>query len=119
MALRIEEIVFDCANPRRVAAFWAAALGYETVVDRGDWIVLHAAHGAGPVLAFDTVPEPKVVKNRVHVDLTPAAGDTMEAEVARLEGLGGMVVRRVTNSPDSEHTVMRDPEGNEFCILRP
>jgi predicted enzyme related to lactoylglutathione lyase len=119
MALLIDEIVFDCTDPRRVAAFWAAALAYEIVQDRGDWIVLHAAHSAGPLLAFDTVPEPKVVKNRVHLDLTPAAGDTMEAEVARLEELGATAVRRVTNGPDSVHTVMRDPEGNEFCVLRP
>ena len=119
MAVLIDEVVFDCSDPRRVAAFWAAALAYETVVDDGDWIVLRAAHGSGPTLAFDTVPEPKVVKNRVHLDLLPAAGASMESEVARLEGLGASAIRVVTNEPDEQHTLMRDPEGNEFCVLRP
>jgi hypothetical protein len=118
MAVLIAEIVFDCTAPRRVAAFWAAALGYESVVDEGDWLVLRAPQGDGPWLAFDTVPEPKVVKNRVHLDLLPAEGDTMETEVARLEGLGATAVRLVRNEPDGLHTIMRDPEGNEFCVLR-
>jgi hypothetical protein len=119
VALHIAEIVFDCTDPRRVAAFWAAALGYETEADDGDWIVLRAPDGAVPWLAFDTVPEHKVVKNRVHLDLMPAEGGNMETEVARLEALGATAVRLVTNGPDEMHTIMRDPEGNEFCVLRP
>jgi hypothetical protein len=119
MAVQIAEIVFDCTDPRPVAAFWAAALGYQTVTDDGDWIVLRPPQGEGPWLAFDTVPEPKVVKNRVHVDLMPTEGDTMETEVARLEGLGATQMRLVRNEPDEMHMIMRDPEGNEFCVLRP
>ncbi len=119
MALHIAEIVFDCTDPRPVAAFWAAALAYEIAADRGDWIVLRAPGGAGPWLAFDTVPEHKVVKNRVHLDLMPTEGDTMETEVARLAKLGATAVRLVRNEPDEMHTIMRDPGGNEFCVLRP
>lgn len=119
MAVLINCITLDCAESRRVAAFWAAALGYKTVEEQGDWIVLGALDGAGPRLACDQVPEPKVVKNRMHLDLTPAGGATMEAEVARLEGLGATAVRQVTNWPDKVHTIMQDPEGNEFCVIRP
>jgi predicted enzyme related to lactoylglutathione lyase len=53
------------------------------------------------------------------LDLKPAGDGTMEAEVARLEGLGARAVRLVTNSSDSMHTIMQDPEGNEFCVVRP
>jgi predicted enzyme related to lactoylglutathione lyase len=119
MASLIDCITFDCADSRRIAAFWAAALGYETAEDTGDWIALRAAQGVAPLLGFQQVPEPKAVKNRVHLDLKPAGDGTMEAEVARLERLGARAVRLVRNSPDSMHTVMQDPEGNEFCVVRP
>ena len=119
MAALIDCITFDCADPRRLAAFWAAALGYETAEDTGDWIALRSAQGAAPLLGFQQVPEPKAVKNRVHLDLKPTGDGTMEAEVARLEGLGARAVRLVTNSPDSMHTIMQDPEGNEFCVVHP
>jgi hypothetical protein len=89
------------------------------VVQEGDWVQLRPAQGTRPLLGFQQVPEPKIVKNRVHLDLTPAAGATMEGEVARLERLGATAVRRVVNSPDKGHMVMHDPEGNEFCVIRP
>ncbi|MDP9382202.1 MAG: VOC family protein [Chloroflexota bacterium] len=117
MASSIECITFDCAEPQRVAAFWAAALGYEKGGENGGWIWLRDPRGVGPLLGFDRVPEPKVVKNRMHLDLKPS--DTMEAEVERLRGLGAREVRLVTNDPDEMHTVMQDPEGNEFCVVRP
>src|SRR5438067_2881789 len=105
MAALIDCITFDCADPRRMAAFWAATLGYEAAEDSGDWIALRPEQGAAPLLGLQQVPEPKVVKNRVHLDLKPAGEGTMEAEVARLEGLGARAVRLVTNSPDSMHTI--------------
>jgi catechol 2,3-dioxygenase-like lactoylglutathione lyase family enzyme len=64
MAALIDCITFDCADPRRIAAFWAAALGYETAEDEGDWIALRRAQDAAPLLGFQQVPEPKAVKNR-------------------------------------------------------
>src|SRR5437867_11999287 len=63
--------------------------GRKSLSDGLDWILLGATDGAGPLLARDQVPEPEVVKNRMHLDLKLAAGATMDAEVARLEGLGG------------------------------
>ena len=112
----IAVIVIDCIDSQPVAEFWMAALGYEIDIRNGPWIKLRDPRGVGPPLAIDPVPEPKIVKNRVHLDLMPAT--TMEAEVARLEGLGARVVRVVDNE-GSIHTVMADPEGNEFCVLQP
>ncbi|MEV4425042.1 VOC family protein [Streptomyces sp. R-07] len=70
--------------------------------------------GLGRRILFQRVPEPKTVKNRLHLDLHPEPG-TREAEVGRLEGLGAKVLRRV-DEPGGSWTVMTDPEGNEFCV---
>ena len=71
--------------------------------------------GPSGSLYFQPVPESKVVKNRLHLDLRPSG--SMAAEVARLEELGATVVRRV-DEEGSFWTVMQDPEGNELCVLR-
>jgi hypothetical protein len=113
VAASIAVIVIDCLDSRPVAEFWMAALGYEVAAQDGTWIKLRDPDGIGPPLAIDPVPEGKIVKNRVHLDLRPA--ESMDAEVARLEQLGARIVREF---PDS-HTVMHDPEGNEFCVLQP
>ncbi len=112
MALRIHSITFDCAVPERLARFWAAALGYEVGAADVEEASVVQADGAGPRLLFIRVPEGKAVKNRVHLDLTPAEG--MEAEVDRLMGLGARRVRVVEE--EGVWTVMQDPEGNEFCV---
>ena len=117
MASSIDCITFDCADHRRVADFWAATLGYELGGVEGDWIWLRHQQDAGPLLRFQRVPEPKVVKNRVHLDIKPP--DTMEAEVERLVGLGAHKVRLVAENEDGVHTIMQDPEGNEFCVVQP
>ncbi|MEC4018838.1 VOC family protein [Streptomyces sp. H27-D2] len=70
--------------------------------------------GAGRRLLFQRVPEPKTVKNRLHIDLHPEPG-TREDETTRLEGLGATVLRRV-KEPAGAWTIMSDPEGNEFCV---
>ncbi|MEV0575444.1 MULTISPECIES: VOC family protein [unclassified Streptomyces] len=70
--------------------------------------------GLGRRLLFQRVPEPKTVKNRLHLDLH-AGPDRRDAEVARLEGLGATVVRKVAE-PGGTWTVLTDPEGNEFCV---
>lgn len=116
MAASIHGITIDCRNSEPVATFWMAALQYEVADRHGTWIQLRDPHGVGPLLFIDPVPEAKVVKNRVHLDLRPAR--TMEAEVARLEELGGQIVA-VVNNEGRIHTVMTDPEGNEFCVIQP
>jgi predicted enzyme related to lactoylglutathione lyase len=111
----VESLTIDCRDPRPVAAFWCAALGYELdgVDDEGAWI--SDPSGRGWPLLFLIVPEGKTVKNRWHLDLSPPS--TMAEEVDRLLGAGASAVRRVDEG-GSFWTVMTDPEGNEFCVLR-
>ena len=119
MPVRIENITIDCRDERRLSAFWTAALGYQIVVDQpDDWMVLCDPEGSGPRIGLQVVPEPKVVKNRVHLDLVPSEGE-LEAEIRRLERLGGRRLCYVENDPDESHWIMADPEGNEFCCSRP
>ena len=70
-----------------------------------------------PDLELLRVGEPKVVKNRLHLDVAPFAGDDLAEEVRRLEGLGA--VRADVGQRDVPWVVLRDPEGNELCVLTP
>ena len=116
MVSRIEAVTTDCADPQRVAAFWTAALGYETDEESDGWVLIRDPTGAGPMMGFQRIPEGKKVKNRVHVDITPVDGEWQD-EVDRLAGLGGVLVRYVDERADEAHWIMRDPEGNEFrCV---
>ena len=113
MAAFVLNITFDAADPRRLAAFWSAATGYSTVTEGDDVVALEAPDRRGVRrMLFFRVPEPKVAKNRVHLDL--AAKDPA-AEVARLEALGATRVEHRQGNGTS-WTVMLDPEGNEFCV---
>jgi len=118
--IELSTIVIDCANPAGLGRFWCAATGYVTLheddepLDPDDtWVKIGPKDG-GTAMAFQRVPEPKTVKNRVHVDFLT---DDEEAEAARLEGLGA---RRlwVSENPDDIFIVLGDPEGNEFCLVR-
>jgi predicted enzyme related to lactoylglutathione lyase len=113
----INEIVIDCADPERVAAFWAAALEWEPQRER-DYVWMSASGQPGDgglILVFVPVPEAKTVKNRVHIDVSPRGVDQTD-EVARLLALGA---RRVDiGQGDVPWVVLADPEGNEFCVLR-
>ena len=115
MTSLVATLTIDCRDPGSVAAFWCAVLGYELdSLDAEDaWIIDPARRGWA--LLFQTVPEGKTVKNRLHLDLSPST--TMAAEVDRLAAAGATVVRRVDEG-GSFWTVMTDPEGNEFCVLR-
>jgi hypothetical protein len=106
----IKSVSFDAADALALARFWAAALGSDVDEDSTrDKAFVEAAGWGGPNIWFTRVPEPKTAKNRMHFDLR--APGQISAEVARLEKLGASVVR---NYPG--HTIMRDPEGNEFCV---
>jgi hypothetical protein len=110
MASVIKAVSWDCSDALSLARFWAAALGSD--VDEESSAAkayVEAAGWGGPNMWFIRVSEPKTAKNRLHFDLRSPAG--MDEEVSRLAALGGSVVRR-----DAHHTVMRDPEGNEFCV---
>jgi len=144
MATKLQ-VVFDCADPGKQAEFWAAALDYrlhdppdgfstwdewaaaQGIPDdhRNDWSAAEDPRGVGPRLYFQRVPEGKVAKNRVHLDLGVSGppGTSVEerktriwAEVARLVALGASD-RRGAIDKDGEFWVrMNDPEDNEFCV---
>lgn len=112
MSLTISNIVFDCADPTTLAAFWAAALGYATNTKHPDHTWAYDPGGKRPYLLFNRVPEPKVVKNRVHLDL---GTDDMDGEVERLIQLGARKLRFIDEDGE-QWWIMADPEGNEFCV---
>ncbi len=106
-------VVVDCADPARVAEFWADVLGYQVIYTAPDEVVIAKDEHTYPGLVFVPVPESKTVKNRLHIDLNP---DDQQAEVERLLALGA---RRVDiGQGDVSWVVLADPEGNEFCVLR-
>jgi predicted enzyme related to lactoylglutathione lyase len=116
MALHIGMVTTDCADPRRLAAFWAAALGTTVSGDYGGFVILAPPPTGGPVLGFQEVPEERAGKNRLHLDLGAAAGGRA-VEVARLVGLGATVLgERGGDAEGLVWTTLADPEGNEFCV---
>lgn len=139
-------LTFDCASPARLSAFWAGALGYEPSpppagfgtwedwlrhhdVPESEWddgAYLQDPDGAGPRISFMKVPEAKVAKNRVHLDVQAGGGRAVPQEVRwlrviatveRLVAAGATVVREDELDGKSDHVVLLDPEGNEFCVL--
>ena len=115
MGLVVDWVIIDCEDVEKMSAFWSAALDNEHVrTGPLGGHVLAARDGSKRRLALLPVAEPKSGKNRVHIDLRP---DDQETEVARLEGLGASRVD--IGQRDVPWIVMADPEGNEFCVLRP
>lgn len=147
------QITFDARDPRALSLFWRDVLGYvhpgppgvdlpdgaDPLAAWDDFLAgngvpeerrnsasaLEDPAGAGPRLFFQQVPEDKVAKNRVHLDVRTApglAGDermaALEAESDRLVALGATRLRRFEPEPPMSHgfLVMADPEGNEFCL---
>jgi len=127
----LRSVVVDCVRPHELARFWAAALGYavrpydDAEVERlraagiddveDDPSVVIDPPAEGPTIWFNRVPEPRVGKNRVHldIDLPDAAG------IEQLLTLGATVVRPLGAVPDEPWVVLADPEGNEFCAFPP
>jgi Glyoxalase-like domain len=136
------QVTFDCAEPERVARFWCEVLGYVVPPppagfatwddydrslppeDQGSWFACIDPSGVGPRLFFQRVPEGKVVKNRLHLDVRVGTGlvgeervAALEAECARLVALGAVRVRLLPADDDNESClVMQDIEGNEFDL---
>ncbi|CAL9398589.1 VOC family protein [Streptomyces sp. Tu 3180] len=140
-SVRQFQVTFDCADPERVARFWCEVLGYvapspkgfATWDDyhhslppgkRGAWFACSDPSGVGPRLFFQRVPEGKVAKNRVHLDVRVGTGlvgeerlATLKAECARLVALGAVCVQVLLADDENESCiVMQDVEGNEFCL---
>ncbi|CQR60302.1 VOC family protein [Streptomyces leeuwenhoekii] len=136
------QVTFDCADPERVARFWCEVLGYVVPPppegfatwddynrslppeDQGSWFACVDPSGVGPRLYFQRVPEGKVAKNRVHLDVRVGTGlvgeerlATLQAECARLVALGAVCVQVLLADEENESCiVMQDIEGNEFCL---
>ena len=141
-SLREVQVTFDCAEPERVARFWCEVLGYvvppppegfDSWADfdrslppekQGSAFACSDPTGKGPRLFFQRVPEGKVVKNRLHLDVRVGTGlvgeervAALEAECARLTELGASRLRLMLADEDNESClVMQDVEGNEFCL---
>jgi Glyoxalase-like domain len=124
MASRFTELVVDAHDTRGLAEFWCQVLGYrildedQDVVEIGDHELTPGEVVSGPVpptIVFVPVPDDKTVKNRLHIDVSPIDRDPAE-EVERLLALGAM--RADVGQGNVPWTVMADPEGNEFCVLR-
>ncbi|MEA5364770.1 VOC family protein [Amycolatopsis sp., V23-08] len=119
MNTHLVNLVIDAARPRVLADFWAALLGWRVAVEEPDEVDVRApeADGWDLDLVFVPVPEAKVVKNRVHLDLASKTPEHQEELVARALDLGG---RRVDVGQGAvPWVVLADPEGNEFCVLEP
>lgn len=117
----------DAADPHGLAAFWALALGYinEPGYDDPDGASIIDPDGQRPAIGFLRVPEDKTAKNRVHIDIRVAGEPPLDmAERAQLirdklpelQDAGASVVREESYGEHLGHVVMRDPEGNEFCV---
>lgn len=135
------QVAIDCADPDRLAAFWVEVLEYRladpppgfegwseysraVAAEPGEgWCRIVDPEGVGPSLLFHRVPEGKIGKNRMHIDIRvrPAGSSDeiarpfVDAEARRLVGLGANHVRTDADE-DDYYAVMQDPEGNEFCL---
>jgi predicted enzyme related to lactoylglutathione lyase len=117
MPARLHHIVIDARDLPGLARFWAQALGWSVLSEREREIVIGPDIHAPAGICFMPSADPKVVKNRVHIDLTTSAADRAD-EIERLLALGAHHVDIGQTGAES-WTVLADPEGNEFCVVRP
>ena len=112
MTLIWEQTTVDARDPRALGRWWREALGWVVVDDDVDVFEIRPAEDRLPGLLFVRVPDEKITKNRLHLDLRP---DDRDAEVQRLLDLGA--TRAEMEKDEQSWVVLADPEGNEFCIL--
>lgn len=118
MASSINTITFDCADAARLAGFWADVTGWDIGPEPSPQFAVvggPARPADCPSLMFIQVPEGKMAKNRVHLDL---AAEDRVAEVDRLVGLGATLVHE-KEERGVHWSTLQDPEGNEFCVAAP
>jgi len=109
---RVGEVVVDCHDPMRLAEFWQRLLGGYFVRSGSDWVQLEPP--AGVTIAFQRVPEPKSVKNRLHLDIDVR---DLDQSIAAAESYGAARVGDVITDELAAFQTMTDPEGNEFCLV--
>ncbi|WEH42420.1 VOC family protein [Streptomyces sp. AM 2-1-1] len=108
-------LVVDAHDMSSLARFWCGVLDWKVVYEDENEVTIGADARALPGLCFVSVPDSKTVKNRLHIDLSP---DDQAAEVERIVALGATRAD-VGQTDDVGWVVLADPEGNEFCVLRP
>jgi NTP pyrophosphatase (non-canonical NTP hydrolase) len=121
MNSRITELVFDSPNPAALARFWCEVLGFEVIEDDDDGAVAigppgQPEKGPLPILVFNVTEDPRPKKLPLHIDVN-AIESTQEEELQRLLALGATTADIGQTGEESWH-VLRDPDGNEFCLLR-
>jgi predicted enzyme related to lactoylglutathione lyase len=107
-------VTFDCADPQRVARFWSALLGREPGPSEEGWVYLGHRGDPQPRLVFQPVPEPKVGKVRIHLDVTV---DELDEAIELVTALGGRFTGERHDYDEGAVVVMADPEGHEFCLV--
>ena len=112
MSLEWEQTIVDARDPAALGRWWEEALGWVVVDDDPDQFEIRPAPDRLPGLLFVRVPQPKRMKNRLHLDFRP---DDRDREVERMLSLGAS--RADIGQGDQSWVVLADPEGNEFCIL--
>jgi predicted enzyme related to lactoylglutathione lyase len=117
MPVRLHHIVLDARDLPGLARFWTQALGWKILSEREREIVIGTDENAPVGMCFMPAADPKTVKNRMHLDLTSSAQDR-DQEIERLLALGARRVD-VGQTGAESWTVLADPEGNEFCVVRP
>jgi catechol 2,3-dioxygenase-like lactoylglutathione lyase family enzyme len=121
MPSSIRNITVDSVDALKLARFWAEVLGWHVFHDDDPEVLLAPEFppaGPGPTMLFIPVPEPRSVKNRLHVDVQPQGDTTRDQEVERLLGLGASVVEDHRKDDGTGWVWMADPEGNDFCVER-
>ena len=121
---RFKDLCLDATDHQRLADWWCATIGYRRLsdIDPQEWgdrpaadpVPIADPSGAGPLIWIAAVPEAKVVKNRVHLDVWVGA-DNVDDKMHELTGRGARFLHRGQQGPHRWVT-MADPEGNEFCI---
>ena len=113
--VRFREVVVDCADPPTLARWWSSFTGYTLRTDREDWSTI-ANEDQSMIIGFQKVPEGKVVKNRVHLDVEV---DDIPTATAEAEALGATRVGEIHVDTAGSFQVLLDPEGNEWCVVSP
>jgi hypothetical protein len=116
----LRNITVDCADAQRLGRFWAQALGWNLNHDDDPEVLVapeFPPRGETPTMLFIPVPEPRTVKNRMHIDLQPT-DRTRDEEVERLLGLGATLIEDHRNDDGTGWVWLADIEGNDFCVER-
>jgi hypothetical protein len=118
LSARLVALCFDADDPFLLARFWAEALHWAIHDETDDEVGLVPTDDTRFRIIFLPVPEKKVGKNRIHLDLTTTSIDDQTETVGSLIELGARQID-IGQSPDEPHVVLADPEGNEFCVIEP